>query len=195
MSIDDVLKEYKTDTDAVVAFSEELYQPFKEDFAMVDKMYDKMNETPSKVTDDELEEIMTALPLKIIHVSSGLSQIQLRKEVVKLKNKDKKQSIREEIEEKYEDYLAPMSKTEQKAFVDAKVEQELTAYNILLTAYDSVINRLNTEISFSRELIMSCKKVWDARRAAEAPMISNPKDRNQSSPNNIPDYRPNQKVY
>ena len=76
-------------------------------------------------------------------------------EVIKLRNKQKLNGLKK------------MSKattlTQQTEDAEVQMIEEL----ILDLAYESVISRVDHEISFSRELIMGAKKVWDRRRQTD----------------------------
>ena len=61
----------------------------------------------------------------------------------------------------------------------------MTEDKILILAYDNLITRVEKEMSYSRELIMSAKKIYDARRNTEQ---SNPVSEVNSKQNDLPDY-------
>lgn len=44
---------------------------------------------------------------------------------------------------------------------------EFAGDRFLVSAYDSLYERVSRQITFSKELIMSCKKIWDARRNSD----------------------------
>ena len=111
---------------------------FKADFDKVDRLYLRCQSIKSPITDDELEEILTSLPLDLFNAAEKLNRLRLSQQVIKLKCKTG------EIEG------------------DAKSE-----YDIVSAVYASVIERVENQISFSRELIMGAKKIWDSRRHTE----------------------------
>lgn len=167
--LDNAKAQYEDDTSSVLEFANEIYDKnFADDFYIVDTLYDTMSKTPRKITDDELEEILTTLPLDMIHVSSSISELKLRREVVKLKNKETRRKLQKQITQDYDQSLSGYSATAKKAEIDAELTSQMVAYEILLSAYDAVIAKVEGKVSFSKEMIMSCKKVWDARRSAEA---------------------------
>lgn len=157
----------------------------KEDFdaadALVDKIYDKyfaryfkkeaemhirFKDAEVPITDKELEWLITSLPLELFSVSNALAQFKQHNEIVKLKIKQRK--------------------SKDKAEVDDGLDDE---YKLMSIIYASVITRVEQEISFSKELIMGAKKVWDARRSGEKSPIA------ESIPEpTLPDYTVNGKL-
>ena len=57
-----------------------------------------------------------------------------------------------------------------------EAESKMEEYTILSNALETLITRVDSEISFSRELIMSAKKIFDARRNTEQVNPINPID-------------------
>ena len=55
-------------------------------------------------------------------------------------------------------------------------------YKLMNIVYNCVIDKVEHQLSFSKELIMGAKKVWDARKRTEQPVIP--------EVNNLPDYQP-----
>ena len=55
---------------------------------------------------------------------------------------------------------------------------------VILSILDCLISRVDKEMSFARELIMSAKKIWDGRRLTEG---LNPTDAT-TSVDDLPDY-------
>lgn len=162
-------------------FVRENYQEYIEDIeSWVDEQYDrffiscfdKVNQIHSsmkshtrQISDSELEWILTELPMELFSISENLNKIRLDAEVIKLRKK----SIRRDVDGKFAIKAKDekLTKSEIKNLVDA----EMVEHDILSSAYSSLIARVESEISFSRELIMGCKKIWDARRKTET---SNP---------------------
>ena len=56
---------------------------------------------------------------------------------------------------------------------------------LLVDFYDTIMERVSRQMSFSKELIMSAKKIWDARRADNAPL---PEVAIQDKTDKLPDY-------
>lgn len=114
--------------------------------------------TDVPITDDQLEQIITAIPLDIYLVSGNLAQFKQHFEIVKLTNKQRKK---------------------------AKLDEDIdTEYQLMAIIYNSVINRVENEIAGTKELIMGAKKVWDARKRAETSVPIN----EQVPHTELPDY-------
>lgn len=187
MSIQSILDEYKPDLDAVTSLSDEMYQKFFEDnFSQIQQMYRRMKSVKSPITDEELEYILTMFPLELFEVSESLNTIKLNLEVIKLKNKealiDAKNRLREEANS------LGLNKTDSTAYISENLPARTVDQDLILKVYDSVISRVESERTFSRELIMGAKKVWDSRRSAEESM---PIDA-VSGMDDLPDYRDTQ---
>ena len=58
-----------------------------------------------------------------------------------------------------------LSQTAVREFVSTRVDDEMRDDEIAVMVYSSLIDRIEGELSFSRELIMGSKKLWDARRS------------------------------
>ena len=133
-------------------------------FSHVNQIYSSISEDPDKISEIDLAWILLVLPMEIISVSESLNKLRAEHSVVKLRQKE----IRIVIQNKYEDN--PSMK-----------ERELADHKVVEIAYDSVIKKLENQISFSRELIMSAKKIWDSRRSSENVM--------PVSENDLPEYK------
>lgn len=96
----------------------------------------------SQVTDEELQFIMMEIPINLFEVSEALQRFKSAYEVIKLKVKGRSKENSEDI----------------------------LSLKLMSIAYSSVISRVESEISFSKELIMSAKKIWSARRDTESSM-------------------------
>lgn len=150
---------------------------FKSCFDAVRSMHESMKSQTRQISDTELEWILTELPMQLFSISESLNKIRLECEVVKLRKKQ----IKSDLDASAADLVksGELAKTETKAWVDT----ELAEHDILLSAYNSLISRVESEISFSKELIMGCKKIWDARKRTET---SNPVS--EVVPKDVPDY-------
>ena len=148
------LEEDFNSADALVS---EIYNKyFASYFKKEAEMHTRFQDTDRPITDSELSWIITALPLELFSVSNALAQFRKHNEIVKLKIKQRK---------------------------DNKDEDGLDAeYKLMTIIYAAVINRVEQEISFSKELIMGAKKVWDARRSSEQAPIG------EIVPPELPDY-------
>jgi hypothetical protein len=124
------------------------------------EMHTRFQDTDLVISDKELEWIITSLPLDLFSVSNALSQFKQHNEIVKLKIKQRKNKGAEEA--------------------DSELDDE---YKLMSIIYTSVITRVEQEISFSKELIMGAKKIWDARRSGEHAPIG------EVVPKELPEYR------
>lgn len=152
----EISQEMSEDIDATQSWADELYQKsFGNYLKDVRNLYSKLEDKKRPITDAELEDILTTLPLQLITISEILGQFKISKEVVTLT-----------VKQKEAEHIKNSSATS----VTQKKEEASTAvleYKLVQTVYASVINRVENEISFSRELIMSAKKIWDARRSTD----------------------------
>lgn len=155
---------------------------FKNNFELVNALYIRMQDKSNPITDSELSEILTTLPLNLFKISETLNELRLNREVIKLQNYDKRTELTARFEE-ITNMIPGLTKTERKKALDDQVKSAMAENDIIVAVYDAVIERVESEISFSRELIMGAKKIWDARRKAEqanpvAPVV----------PEDLPDY-------
>lgn len=135
----------KTDFESADALVDQIYNRYFElYFREMNNNFLRFRDADTPITDKELEWIITSLPLKLFSVANALAQFKQHNEIVKLKIKQRK------------------GKDVDGA--DAGLDEE---YKLMSIIYASVITRVEQEISFSKELIMGAKKVWDARRSGE----------------------------
>ena len=156
------IESLKEDFDSADALVSDIYNKyFAHYFAKENEMHTRFKDAEVPITDKELEWIITSLPLELFSVSNALSQFKQHNEIVKLKIKQRK--------------------SKDKDIVDDGLDEE---YKLMSIIYASVITRVEQEISFSKELIMGAKKVWDARRNGERVPIG------EKLPEpDLPDYR------
>lgn len=121
----------------------------------VNELYLKLQDKSRPITDAELEDILTTLPLKLISVSEKLSQFKISKEVVGITLKQK--------EAEFIDMSEAKTLTQKKE--DANLA--LLEYKLVQMVYSTVVSRVDNEMNFARELIMSAKKIWDSRKSSE----------------------------
>lgn len=150
------------DIKAVQDWSREMYEEyFSPYFAGQRELYKRFESESHPITDAELETILIDVPLKLFTVAEALSQFRIGQEVTKLKAK--------QIEREKEMQSVESSETKRKAEASfATLEHKL-----LITVQSAVVEHVEREISFSRELIMGAKKIWDSRRNAEGAMPVN----------------------
>lgn len=140
------LDSLKSDFESADALVDQMYNRyFKTYFQDLNESFSRFRDADTPITDKELEWIITSLPLKLFSVSNALAQFKQHNEIVKLKIKERKAAAKAEVEDDGLD----------------------TEYRLMTIIYASVISRVEQEISFSKELIMGAKKVWDARRSSE----------------------------
>lgn len=149
----DIVSYYNENMNDVTSFCDQIYlEEFAPYFDDERRLYKRLESTSTPITDAELEDILTNLPLRMFTVSEKVSQLRIKHEVVKIGTKEKARNIE-----------ANSSASTQTA------RKEEAAYSVLgdqllAMAYSAVLERVEKEISYSRELIMSAKKIWDARR-------------------------------
>lgn len=162
----------ESDINEVNEWSESEYSKyFAEYFKGEVELYDKMKKFKNQVTDEELEWILTELPLELFSVSGQLSKLKTAQEVIKIhiKQTERNYITNESI---------PGSITQKK-----EEAAMLTAEDrLLVTVYDSIAERVSREMTFSKELIMSAKKIWDARRSDGIPIPEVVNDKEASLP-------------
>lgn len=156
MKVSDIESKYQEDFDDVDAWVKNRYEDvFAPYFYLVQELYKRMQSTTRQITDKELEEILSTVPLQMFAVAEELNNVKARMEVLKLEIKQKKNDIR-------------ASSTETSQTARNKQADEATAEDeLLLKLYRSIVERVESQVSFSKELIMSAKKLWTSRRDAE----------------------------
>lgn len=155
-NISNAVNALKDDFKAADDVVDEIYANyFAKYFAKEAKMYERFQDANNSITDAELEWIITSLPLELMAASDALSQFKQHNEIIKLTIKQRKNQTQEEIDNEY---------------------------RLMSIVYNCVINKVEHKLSFSKELIMGAKKVWDARKRTEQPAIP--------EVNNLPDYTP-----
>ena len=130
---------------------------FGQYFHIQKELYRRVQDTDKPITDEELETVLTDLPLELIEVSEALSKFQISQEVVKLRAK----------EESAKD-----------------TSDDIKEYELMSKIYTAVNERVSKKVSFSRELIMSCKKIWDRRKDTDNVTPIGPID------TSLPEYTP-----
>lgn len=143
------IKSLEEDFNAADALVTDIYDKyFSKYFKQEAEMHIRFQDPDVPITDKELEWLITSLPLELFSVSNALAQFKQHNEIVKLKVKQRSKNK------------------------DADPDGLDEEYKLMSIIYSSVILRVEQEISFSKELIMGAKKVWDARRAGEHAPIS-----------------------
>lgn len=169
---------YQNDIDAVLKYQNDIYDDmFSKEFSEVQNLSDMIKKNGYKSPSDEvLEIILMDVPLKLFEVAEKLNQLELTLQVLKLKLKEKK------IDLKHDPAVRDLNSTQISEFISVNtIEDEL-----MISIYSKLIDRVNSQISYSKELIMSAKKLWDRRKEAESAMPVAPVD-----PAAVP-YNPNE---
>lgn len=155
MNFQKTLESVSTDINEVNEWADQEYNKyFSQYFKGEVELYDRMKKNQDPITDQELEWILTELPLELFSVTEQLSKLKTAQEVIKL-----------HIKQTERDYIqnpgSPGSATQKKEDAVALTAED----RLLVTVYDSISERVSRQMSFSKELIMSAKKIWDARRS------------------------------
>lgn len=171
-----------SDIEDVEKWAESEYQRYFAPYfkGQVDIYTELKQDNNGTISDTSLEWILTYLPLELFSVAEQLSKLKIKQEIIKL-----------HIREKEDEFMANLADSD----LSQTAKKEMTAKylapdKLLVDVYASITDRVGREISFSRELIMSAKKIWDARRAAEGPAIGGIKE-----VDTLPDYVPEGKTY
>lgn len=178
MNFASVESQYQQDIDAVRRYQNDVYnEMFSAEFSEVKNLSDMIKKSGYRSPSDEvLEIILMDVPLKLFDVAEKLNELELTLQVIKLKLKQKK------IDLKHGPEAENMNSSEISEFISVNtIEDEL-----MISIYSKLIERVNSQISYSKELIMSAKKLWDRRKDAEFAMPVTPVD-----PAAVP-YNPNE---
>lgn len=160
MNLQLTLANVSNEIDEVTQWAESEYNKyFAEYFKGQVELYNKLKGTKNQISDNDLEWVLTDLPMDLFAVTEQLSKLKTAQEVIKLHIK--------EVETKYiKASTAESSETKKKEAAAALTAED----KLLVTVYDSIIDRVTRQMTFSKELIMSAKKIWDARRADGIPL-------------------------
>lgn len=159
LNLQQVAESMSADIEDTQKWAEDLYmKSFGNYLGDVRDLYLRLKDKARPISDDELEDILTTLPLKLIHIAEALSQFKISKEVVSITIKQKEAEFIESSEAKT---------------ITQKKEDAANAvleYKLVQTVYATVISRVDTELDFTRELIMAAKKIWDSRKNTGNPV-------------------------
>ena len=165
------------DVDAVSGWCSQKYdERFGAYFSEARKLFNELQSKRDKIPDSDLEWILMSLPVKLFDASERLAEIRVQYETIKLTTKRAENAAYNEARS------SGIKQAEAKEYSAIRVAED----KLLMTAYSSIIDRVESEMSFCRELIMSAKKIWDARRKTE---LANP----ISEVSELPEYTPDQK--
>lgn len=170
LDISNLYSEYSDDIASVSTWSTEVYDNnFKSFFELPHNLCSRLNSKIQPITDDELSQILIDCPLQLFSASEALSQFKISQQVIKLRTAQKRAELIKSSSE------ATNAKKQEVA------ELGILEDKLLQTVYGAIVDRVEREISFCRELIMGAKKIWDSRRRTEE---SNP----VSEVAELPDY-------
>ena len=168
------------DLQAVEGLVNSMYKNnFSEYFKGAREMFSRLDSKLHPIADDELNWILIDLPIKLFDVSEKLSQFKMKYETLKLLLKKKETDLTADAKDN--GYKASDIKT--------LISAETVEDRLLINAYASVISRVESEVTFAKELIMSGKKIWTARRETD---VSNPVS---EIPSDLPEYQIKGKDY
>lgn len=152
------LSKFEDDISQVKKYSDEIYDSLFEDkFSFARGLYRSLQDTNKPISDSELEYILIEVPLLLFEVSESLNSLRLTYETIKLRSKKSKFEFDKLLKED------GFSSTERNQLC----QQHVIDDNLILSIYSSIISRVESEISFSKELVMSAKKIWDRRKETE----------------------------
>jgi hypothetical protein len=152
LDLDKTLEPMKEDLDSVKEWTDKIYNKYFSDyFTSVRDMYNKLQSKVVAISNEDLEWILTSLPLELFSASEKLSDLKTEQEVIKMKTKEYKRDI------------IKNSSASTDAKKKAEAEELMLENDLLITVYSTVISRVESEIAFSKELIMSSKKIWSSR--------------------------------
>lgn len=154
---------------------DEYNENFKEYFKGIELLQGNLYNESRPITDEELEEILTTIPLNLFSVSEILSSFKLKKEAVKSEIKKIKYVINNSDE--FKDFTKEQLKEQN--------DMACINHELLIKGYECVIDRVEHEMSYSKELVMAAKKLWTARQQT----IEDAKFMESKAVNNeLPDY-------
>lgn len=164
MDFKTILSNVDTHTKEVTEWCDSIYnEKFASLFSGVRELFTRMQSETKPITDDELVWTLSELPLQLFSISESVQQLKLAQEVTKLQAKEAKDTINREVSDEADVLGIKMTAAEKSDRVSAK----MVNYELIISAYGSIINRVESELSYSREFIMGAKKIWDARRKTE----------------------------
>lgn len=152
------LSKFEDDISQVKKYSDEIYDSLFEDkFSFARGLYRSLQDTNKPISDSDLEYILIEVPLLLFEVSESLNSLRLTYETIKLRSKKSKFEFDRLLKEE------GVASTERNQLC----QQHVIDDNLILSIYSSIISRVESEISFSKELVMSAKKIWDRRKETE----------------------------
>lgn len=181
-------EEYKADLDEINDMAEEIYKKNFSNYFQVPKNLAAKLRSGSDISDNDLEDVLITVPLKLFEASESLNKFRLSLEVLKTRIRDKRVELTESIEQSYQAQDTKYTQSQ----VSKAVDYEMSGDNLLISLYESIIKRVENEISFTKELIMSSKKLFTARSENVMPVGEVDIDKTQQNKtkevSNLPEY-------
>ena len=152
----ELAQKYKKEIEDTANWVVETYdREFSEYFKEVDRLYTKFNSGYEKITDEDLEEVMSTIPLKLFEVTERLAKYRAFAEFIKYKIKEKRNQAFKDSDQK--------TQALKKEDADSAVAED----EFFLKLHNIMIEMVESKMSYSRELIMSAKKIYTARKQTE----------------------------
>ena len=153
MNLDSILHDNVETLETVNSWYQKLYRDkFQKYFENQKELYKRMQSKSRSITDTELETILIDIPLDLFSVAEMLNTLKLQTEVLKL-------SIKPKIKE-----LSQNSKESTQTKRDQDAEMQVIGDRILIKVYESVINQVESQITFSKCQQRNCGMQDDVLR-------------------------------
>ena len=171
-------KVYQEEINGMLEWIQHEYdREFASYFKDVRDMFKRLQSEEKPITDKELNWILINLPMTLFDVSEKLSQTDVSAEIIKLRIKEQEAEFIKQSTEK--------TATAKKA----EAESKLAEPKMMLAVYQALINRVENEMTFAKELIMGAKKIWDSRRKTEQSNPVAPVNETHTFIGNVPEYK------
>ena len=159
MNIYSIEEKYQADTASAEKWLSETYKRiFGTYFEQSDKLYDAIHTgNVSNFSDEDLSNILSVIPLDLLVAAEALSSVKVRTAFFKQQLKEYKH--------------------------DSRDATDISELELLIHCYTALEELVSTKMSFSRELIMTAKKLWDARQEGANAMPVAERDYS-----NLPEY-------
>ena len=134
------LNKYTSEFDSIRSWITEQYESrFKSYFEDIESLSFKDDE---KITDEELEKILIKIPLKLFDASEEFVNMNIKKQKMMLKSK---------------------------VFDSDEVVDESSIFldELIVKSFNAIIERVTRQLTYAKELVLSAKKIWSARKATE----------------------------
>lgn len=128
-------------------------------FLQAYQLFERYQSEDRPITDEELAWVLETLPMQLFDISECRANLQLSIDVLKL-------TLNANLTEFRAGRQADFAKASETTIRSSFEADNLDQY-VILKCQESVLAELDKKITFCRELIMSSKKLWDARRSTE----------------------------